>query len=236
MNSFFSRTELLIGGEALNKLKNSKVAIFGLGGVGGYVFEALLRSGVGSLVLVDNDTVDITNINRQILATNETIGKAKVEVAKARAYAINPDCHVETHKVFVLPETIDGFDFSEYDYIVDAIDTVSGKLAIISAAKSSCKPVISSMGTGNKLDPTLFAVADIFDTDSDPLARVMRRELRKRGINKLKCVYSKEKPIGSNGASTEGSPRRSVPGSISFVPSAAGLIIASEVIKDIITL
>ena len=221
----FSRTENLIGQAALEKLKNARVAVFGVGGVGGYVVEALARSGVGALDLIDNDKVQESNVNRQIIALHSTIGKQKTEVAAARVKDINPEIQVRTHNVFFLPETADLIDFSLFDYVVDAIDTVSGKIALIERAKGANVPVISSMGTGNKLNATAFEVADISKTSVCPLARVMRRELKKRGIEKVKVVYSKEEPKETIG---------SVPASISFVPPVAGLIIAGEVIKDLI--
>ena len=221
----FSRTENLIGQTALEKLKNARVAVFGIGGVGGYVVEALARSGVGALDLIDNDVVQESNVNRQIIALHSTIGKQKTEVAAARVKDINPEIQVRTHNVFFLPETADLIDFSLFDYVVDAIDTVSGKIALIERAKGANVPVISSMGTGNKLNATDFEVADISKTSVCPLARVMRRELKKRGIEKVKVVYSKEEPKATAG---------SVPASISFVPPVAGLIIAGEVIKDLI--
>ncbi len=221
----FSRTERLIGAEGIEKLKKARVAVFGVGGVGGYVVEALARSGVGTLDLIDNDVVSESNINRQIIALHSTLGKLKTEVAAARVKDINPEIKVRTHNVFFLPETADAFNFSHYDYVIDAIDTVSGKIALIERAKAANVPVISSMGTGNKLDPTAFAVADISKTSVCPLARVMRRELKKRGIEHVKVVYSTEEPHKTDG---------DVPSSISFVPSVAGLIIASEVIKDLI--
>lgn len=229
----FSRTEMLLGKEAITKLKNARVAVFGIGGVGGYVVEALARSGVGALDLVDNDTVSLSNLNRQIVALHSTIGKRKTEVAKARVLDINPDCNVQTHNVFFLPETASEFDFSNYDYVVDAIDTVSGKIALIAQAKFYNVPVISSMGTGNKLDPTAFEIADISKTTVCPLARVMRRELKKRGIEHVKVLYSKEEPITreTQETSENGKP---IPASIAFVPSVAGLVIAGEVIKDLI--
>lgn len=233
----FSRTELLIGEEALEKLKYSRVAVFGVGGVGGYVVEALARSGVGALDLIDNDCVDISNINRQIIATMDTIGKPKVEVAKERVLKINPNMTVHTHQMFYLPETADKFDFTEYDYVVDAIDTVSGKIALVVQAKEADSPIICAMGAGNKLDPTAFEVTDIYKTTVCPLAKVMRRELKKRGIKKLKVVYSKEQPISPKKTDQEEfikSGKRQIPGSIAFVPSVAGLIIAGEVIKDLI--
>lgn len=221
----FSRTAMLIGEDALLKLSTKRVAIFGIGGVGGYVVEALSRSGVGAFDLIDNDTVNITNINRQIIATHDTIGKLKVEVAKDRILSINPKAQVNTHNVFYLPENSDEFDFSQYDYIVDAVDTVTAKIDIIVKAKENNIPIISSMGTGNKLNPIQFEVADIYDTTVCPLARVMRRELKKRDIKSLKVIYSKEEPKDGEGRT---------PSSVAFVPSVAGLIIAGEVIKDLI--
>ena len=228
----FSRTALLIGEEGVEKLKKSRVAVFGVGGVGGYVVEALARSGVGALDLIDKDTVSESNINRQIIALHSTVGRLKTEVAAERVRDINPEICVRTHNTFYLPETADKFDFSEYDYIVDAIDTVSGKLSLIERANAMKIPVISSMGAGNKLNPTLFEVADISKTSVCPLARVMRRELKKRGIEHLKVVYSKEEPLPSTLVDPESG--KSIPGSIAFVPSVVGLIIAGEVIKDII--
>lgn len=228
----FSRTAILIGEENLQKLKNARVAVFGVGGVGGYVVEALARSGVGALDLIDKDTVSESNVNRQIIALHSTVGKLKTEVAAERARDINPEICVRTHNLFYLPETADQFDFSAYDYIVDAIDTVSGKIALIQRAKEVNTPVISSMGAGNKLDPTKFEVADISKTSVCPLARVMRRELKKRGIEHLKVVYSKEEPLPSPLIDEESG--KSIPGSVAFVPSVVGLIIAGEVIKDLI--
>lgn len=245
----FSRTELLLGAEAINKLKNAKVAVFGIGGVGGYAVEALARSGVGAFDLIDDDRVCLTNINRQIIATENTVGRYKVDVAKERILDINPKCEVITHKTFFMPDTKDQFDFSNYDYVVDAIDTVTGKKEIILCAKQSGVPVISSMGAGNKLDPTAFRVADIYETSVCPLARVMRGICRKNGIDRLKVVYSKEKPIKPKddlsvscrtncicppGTARKCTERRDIPGSAAFVPSVAGLIIAGEVVKDII--
>lgn len=228
----FSRTEMLIGKDALATLKKSRVAVFGAGGVGGYVIEALARSGVGAIDIIDNDTVSVSNINRQIIALRSTIGLLKTEVVKKRVEDINPECKVTVYETFVLPENIDTFDFGKYDYVVDAIDTVSGKLAIIEKAYNEGIPVISSMGTGNKLDPTKFVITDINKTSVCPLARVMRYELKKRGIKKLKVLFSTEEPIKPN---TEKDERGKVPpGSISFVPSVAGLIIGGEVIKDLI--
>lgn len=240
----FSRTELLIGQAALEKLKNSRVAIFGVGGVGGYVCEALVRSGVGHFDLIDNDTVSLTNINRQIIALHSTIGKLKVDVMKERMLDINPDVDVLVHPCFYLPETADQFDFSNYDYVVDAIDTVTGKIEIIVQADAHQVPVISSMGAGNKLNPAMMEVSDIYKTSVCPLARVMRRELKKRHIKHCKVVYSKEKAIQPSQASLEiyvadseeNFTKKSIPGSTAFVPSVAGLILASEVIKDLITL
>ena len=234
MLNSFSRTELIFGKDAMEKLASSRVAVFGIGGVGGYTVEALARSGVGALDLIDNDTVCLTNINRQIIATQKTIGRYKVDVAAERIAEINPDAVVRTYKTFYTPDTADEFDFSEYDYIVDAIDTVAGKLALAANADRAGVPIISSMGAGNKVDPTAFEVTDIYKTSVCPLARVMRYELKKRGIRKLKVVYSKETPITPRGdVEKESSVRRQVPGSNAFVPSVAGLIIAGEVIKDL---
>lgn len=227
-----SRTENLIGKGAVEKLQRSRVAVFGIGGVGSYVVEALARAGVGAMDLIDNDKVVFSNINRQIIALHSTVGEWKTEVAARRIRDINPAIQVRTHNLFFLPETADGFDFSGVDYVVDAIDTVSGKLALIEKAKALRIPVISSMGTGNKLDPTAFEVADISKTSVCPLARVMRRELKKRGIEHVKTVYSKEEPIENHARKEETG--KAVPASISFVPSVAGLIIAGEVIKDLI--
>jgi tRNA A37 threonylcarbamoyladenosine dehydratase len=242
----FSRTQLVFGKEAMDRLKGSRVAVFGVGGVGGYTVEALARSGVGAIDIIDNDKVCLTNINRQIIATGKTVGKYKVDVAKERIEEINPDCKVTAFKTFYMPETADRFDFTQYDYVVDAIDTVTGKIALIENAKKAGTPIISSMGAGNKVDPTAFEVADIYKTSVCPLARVMRYELKRRGIKKLKVVYSKEKPIppiadedpnGENGCLSKADKvagKKQVPGSTAFVPSVAGLIIAGEVIKDII--
>ena len=228
----FSRTALLIGEEGLKKLKNARVAVFGVGGVGGYVVEALARSGVGSLELIDKDVVSLSNINRQIIALHSTVGRLKTEVAAERARDINPDIDVTVRNVFYLPETAAEFDFTAYDYVVDAIDTVSGKIALIEQSKKANVPVISCMGAGNKLDATAFEVADITKTSVCPLARVMRRELKKRGIEHVKVVYSKEEPKESQAKDEEtGKP---IPASIAFVPSVAGLILAGEVIKDLI--
>ena len=226
----FSRTELLIGSEKLNKLKNSTVAVFGVGGVGGFVAEALARCGIGHIVLIDNDVVSLTNLNRQVIALQSTIGMPKTEVMKNRITDINPSAVVEVKNCFYLPETSGEFDFSKYDYVVDAIATVTGKIQLVMQANESGVPVISSMGTGNKLDPTAFEVADIYKTSVCPLARVMRYELKKRGIKKLKVVYSKEKPVDIGDVAIDGG--KNV-GSLAFVPSVAGLIIASEVVKDL---
>ena len=225
----FSRTEALLGADAVEKLQSKRVAVFGIGGVGGYVLEALVRSGVGALDLIDNDVVSLSNINRQIVALHSTVGRKKTEVAAERARDINPQVKICTHEVFFLPETATDFDFSCYDYVVDAIDTVSGKIALIESAKRANVPVISAMGAGNKLDATAFEVADISKTTVCPLARVMRRELKKRGIEHVKVVYSKEE--AKTGALENGKP---VPASVAFVPSVMGLIIAGEVIKDLI--
>ncbi len=228
----FSRTELLLGKESMEKLKKARVAVFGVGGVGGYVVEALARGGVGALDLIDKDVVSESNINRQIIALHSTIGRLKTEVAAERVKDINPNIVVRTHNVFYFPENADSFDFSQYDYIVDAIDTVSGKIALVERARAADTPIICSMGTGNKLDPTAFEVADISKTSVCPLARVMRRELKKRGIEHVKVVYSKEEPIPT--ASKDEETGKPVPGSVSFVPSVAGLIIAGEIIKDLL--
>ncbi len=227
-----SRTAMLIGEEGVEKLKKARVAVFGVGGVGGYVVEALARSGVGALDLVDKDVVSISNLNRQIIALRSTVGRLKTEVAAERVKDINPEISVRCHNLFYLPETADEFDFSAYDYIVDAIDTVSGKIALIERAKAANIPVISSMGAGNKLDPTAFEVADITKTSVCPLARVMRRELKKRGVDHVKVVYSKEEPMSSKRIDEESG--KPIAGSIAFVPSAVGLIISGEVIKDLI--
>ena len=214
---------MLIGDEALLRLADARVAVFGIGGVGGYVVEALARSGVGALDLIDRDVVDITNINRQIIASQATIGRGKAEVAAERIALINPDCRVEVYPLFYLPETADQFDFSQFDYVVDAVDTVTAKLSLVERAAEAGVPILSAMGAGNKLDPTAYRVADIYDTSICPLARVMRRECKKRGIRSLKVVYSTEKPI------CVGRP----PGSIAFAPAACGLVMASEVIRDL---
>ena len=233
MEDMFSRTRMLLGDEAMARLSKARVAVFGVGGVGGHAVEALARSGVGELDLIDSDRVALSNLNRQIIATRDTLGMLKVEAAKARVLSINPDCRVVTWPVFYLPETADRFDFSQYDYIIDAIDTVAGKLQLIEAAKAAGVPVISSMGAGNKLDPTAFRVADISETSVCPLARVMRRELKKRGIDHVKVVYSTE-PALSPAPAAEETGRRATPGSVAFVPAVAGLVLAGEVIRDLI--
>lgn len=229
MQDQFSRTELLIGKEGIEKLKNSKIAIFGIGGVGSYVVEGLARAGIGKFILVDNDGISISNINRQIIATRKTIGMAKVEVAKERIHDINPDAQVEIYKELFMPDSKMNLDKS-IDYIVDAIDTITAKIELAVRAEKLDIPIISSMGTGNKLDPTKFEITDIYKTSVCPLAKVMRKELKERGVKKLKVVYSKEEPIKVNFIED----KKRVPGSISFVPSVVGLIIAGEVIKDII--
>ena len=237
---------MLLGEEAMKKLAASRVAVFGVGGVGGYVVEALARSGVGQIDVIDNDTVALSNLNRQIIATMDTVGRNKVDVIAERILSINPDAIVYRHKCFYLPETAEEFDFTCFDYVVDAIDTVTGKIQLILQAKEAGVPVISAMGAGNKLDPARFEVADIYQTSVDPLARVMRRELKKRGVESLKVVYSKEKPLqplaeqepaeetGQESGNEEAlHQRRSTPGSLAFVPSVAGLIIAGEVVRDL---
>lgn len=260
MEKRFERTQMLLGEEKMNRLSSARVAVFGVGGVGGYVVEALARSGVGALDLIDNDRVDESNINRQIIATYRSVGRPKVEVAKERVLDINPDCAVTIHETFYLPENAGEFDFTQYDYVVDAIDTVTGKITLVLQAKEAGVPIISAMGAGNKLDPTAFEVADLYETSVCPLAKVMRRELKKRGVDHLKVVYSREKALTPMGPETDtekemvhalrdadsGNPvddasnasdfrvrRRSTPGSIAFVPSVVGLIIAGEVVKDL---
>ena len=235
----YARTRLLLGEDGVTKLRNAKVILFGLGGVGGYAAEALARSGVGEMHLVDDDTVSLTNLNRQMLALHSTVGKYKVDVAAERIKDIDPSIRVVTYKTFYLPETADQFDFSQFDYVLDAIDTVTGKLQLITQAKTAGVPVISCMGTGNKLDATDFRVADIAKTSGCALARIMRKECAKRGIKGVKVVYSEELPrepmeTGETEPQREGSSRRSTPGSVTFVPGAAGLIMAGEVIKDLI--
>lgn len=231
----FSRTELLLGKEAMKRLSAARVAVFGVGGVGGYTVEALARSGIGNIDLIDNDRVSESNINRQIIALDSTVGQYKTEAMRARIADISPDCLVTVHNMFFMPDNADSIDFSAYDYVVDAIDTITGKIEIIMRAKASGIPVISSMGAGNKLDPTAFEVSDIYKTSVCPLARVMRREMKKRGVRSLKVVYSREeavKPVDPDISQLSGKP---VPGSTAFVPPVVGLIIASEVVKDIIT-
>lgn len=236
MQEEFSRTGLLIGEEGLQKLKDTKVAVFGVGGVGGYVVEALVRSGVGSFVLIDNDEVSVSNLNRQIIATVDTIGKPKVEVMRERILSINPKAEVELHQCFYLPDNAESFDFSQYDYVVDAVDTVTAKIDIILRAQAAGVPVISAMGAGNKLDPTKFEVTDIYKTTMCPLAKVMRKELKQRRVKKLKVVYSTEPAMTpmETGGESKGTAGRPAPGSIAFVPSVAGLIVAGEVVKDIV--
>ena len=234
MSEEFSRTELLLGKDAIDRLAESRVAIFGVGGVGGYVAEALARCGVGKFDLIDNDTVSLSNINRQIIATHKTVGMNKVNVMRDRIVDINTEAEVRIYNCFYLPETHDDFDFRNYDYVVDAVDTVAAKLDIVMQANEAGIPVISSMGAGNKLDPCGFMVSDIYKTSVCPLAKVMRHELKKRNVKSLKVVYSKEEPISVSAPLEEGSKRRSIPGSISFVPSTVGLIIASEIVKDIV--
>lgn len=234
MSEIFERTELLIGSEALKKLQNARVAVFGAGGVGGYVIEALVRSGIGELDIIDKDTVSESNLNRQIIAVRQTIGMYKAQAAAERALSINPDIRVHIHNTFYTPETADQFDFSRYSYVVDAVDTVSAKIELVMRAKASGTPIISSMGAGNKLHPERFEIADIYQTSVCPLARVMRRELKKRGIDHLKVVYSKEEPVTPSIRLTDPVTGKAVPASIAFVPSAAGLIIAGEVIRDLL--
>ena len=231
----FSRTEMLLGEAAMERLYKAKVAVFGVGGVGGYVVEALARCGIGRLDLCDSDTVSVSNLNRQILATHSTVGMLKVEAAKKRIADINPACVVRTYPFFYLPDTADRFDFKEYDYIVDAIDTVTGKLQLVERAVAAGTPIICSMGTGNKLDPSAFQVADISKTSMCPLARIMRKELGKRGIKHLKVVYSQEEALSPTGWEEEAAAlgKRQIPGSVAFVPGAAGLILAGEVIRDL---
>lgn len=251
--TWYSRTAILLGAESIEKLENATVAVFGIGGVGGFAAEALARSGVGNLELIDHDTVSVSNINRQIVALCSTVGKYKVDVMKDRILDINPKINVTAHKCFYLPETAGQFDFSKYDYVVDCIDTVTGKLQLVEAAKTAGVPIICSMGAGNKLDPTAFEVADISKTSVCPLAKVMRRELKKRNIKNVKVVYSKEEPVEAKAGTGEehvfgktavitqeeketdnGGRRKSIPGSCAFVPSVAGLILAGEVIKDLV--
>ena len=245
----FSRTELLFGKEAMDILEKSRVAVFGVGGVGGYTVEALVRSGVGAIDLIDDDKVCLTNLNRQIIATRKTVGQYKTDVCMERIHDINPDCKVTVHKCFFLPETKEQFDFSQYTYVVDAVDTVTAKIALVMACQEAGVPIISSMGAGNKLNPAEFEVSDIYKTSVCPLAKVMRRELKKRNVKHLKVVYSKEKPVRPiedmgiscrtncicpPGAEHTCTQRRAIPGSVAFVPSVAGLIIAGEVVKDLV--
>lgn len=244
----FSRTQLLLGEDAMERLKNARVAVFGVGGVGGYVCEALVRSGVGAFDLIDDDKVCLTNINRQIIATRKTVGQYKAEVMRDRMLEINPDVKVNIYKCFFLPENADDFPFSEYDYVVDAVDTVTAKIELVMKCQEAGVPIISSMGAGNKIEASAFKVADIYKTKMCPLAKVMRRELKKRGVKKLKVVYSEEKPIRPledmsiscrtncicpPGAQHKCTERRDIPGSLAFVPSVAGLIIAGEIVKDL---
>lgn len=230
----FTRTELLLGTEAMERLANARVAVFGVGGVGGYAVEALARSGVGTLDLIDSDRVCLSNLNRQIIATHATIGQYKVDAAAERIHSICPNTTVNVHRCFYLPETVDQFDFTQYDYVIDAIDTVTGKLELVMQAQKAGVPIICSMGAGNKLDPSAFRVADIYETKVCPLAKVMRTECRKRGIRKLKVVYSEEQPLRPSGMVQDDTPfRRSTPGSTAFVPSVVGLIIAGEVICEL---
>ncbi|MBE7003835.1 MAG: tRNA threonylcarbamoyladenosine dehydratase [Ruminococcaceae bacterium] len=230
----YERTRMLLGGEAMAKLRGARVAVFGVGGVGGYVVEALARSGVGALELIDNDVVSLTNLNRQIIATRETVGRFKTDVAAERVASIDPETEVRTYRSFFLPETAGEFDFTRYDYVVDAIDTVAGKISLVLNAQAAGTPIISSLGTGNKLDPTKLELGDIYSTSVCPLARVMRRELRKRGVKRLKVLWSREEPIVPL-PSEEQTERRGLPGSTAFVPAAGGLIIASEVVRDLIS-
>lgn len=233
----FSRTQLLLGEKAMNRLASSRIAIFGIGGVGGYVVEALARSGVGALDLVDNDTVSLTNLNRQIIALHSTLGQFKVDVARDRILDISPSCRVQTYRTFFLPETASLFDFAQYDYVVDAVDTVKAKLELVLSAKEAGVPIISCMGAGNKLNPSAFRIDDIYSTSVCPLARVMRSECRKHGIDHLKVLYSTEPPITPFVSGDEQPPdgKRSIPGSTAFVPSVAGLMIAADVISDLIS-
>lgn len=232
MQTQFSRTELQLGKEAMEKLRASSVAVFGVGGVGGYVVEALARTGIGTLALFDNDTVSLTNLNRQIIATHSTIGEYKVDVAKRRILDINPEAKVIANRMFFLPENAKEIDFTGFDYVVDAIDTVTGKIELVMCAKKADVPIICSMGAGNKLEASMLEVADIYQTSVCPLAKVMRRELKERGIEKCKVVYSKEQPCKPL-ASDEVTSKRQVPASNAFVPAAAGLIMAGEVVKDL---
>ena len=235
MDDPFIRTRMLLGEEGLRRLQEARVAVFGLGGVGGYAVEALARSGIGSLDLIDSDTVSVSNLNRQILATHSTVGMLKVDAARQRVLDINPACNVRTYPIFYTPDTAGQFDFTQYDYIVDAIDTVTGKLALVERAKAADTPIICCMGTGNKLDASAFRVADISKTAMCPLARVMRKELSKRGIRHLKVVYSQEEALTPTGWEEEAAAlgKRQIPGSVAFVPGAAGLLLAGEVVRDL---
>ena len=236
MKEEFVRTAMLLGEEAIDKLQKARVAVFGVGGVGGYTVEALARCGVGALDLIDSDTVSRSNINRQILATHSTVGMLKVDAAKERVLDINPECVVTTWPIFYLPETAEQFDFTQYDYIVDCIDTVTGKLQLVERAVAAGTPIICSMGTGNKLDPSAFLVADIAKTSMCPLARIMRKELKKRGIDHIKVVYSQEEALtpAVDEEELKRTGKRQIPGSVAFVPGAAGLVLAGEVIRDLI--
>lgn len=247
MHDALIRTEMLLGADHMKRLRNARIAVFGIGGVGGYAVEALARSGIGNLDLIDNDRVAASNLNRQIIALHSTLGKAKVEIAASRVHDIDPDIHVRTYQTFYLPQTRDMFDFSSYDYVVDCIDTVSGKLDLVMQCRNAGTHIISAMGTGNKLDPTKLELADIYETSVCPLARVMRKELRRRGVKHLKVVYSKEEPLTplfspapeeapTHGPESFGNKRRAVPGSSAFVPPVAGLIIASFVVRDLLNL
>ena len=231
MTSWLDRTELLLGHDAIEQLARAHVAVFGVGGVGGFAIEALARSGIGQLTIVDSDAVDLTNLNRQIIATTETLGKAKVDVMAQRILSINPNCLVHPRRCFYLPETANEFDFHSFDYVVDAVDTVTAKLQLIEEAQRCNTPIICSMGAANKLDPTAFTVADIYDTSACPLAKVIRKECRKRGIGYLKVVYSQEPAIKTSSSSAD---ERPTPGSVAFVPPVAGLILASEVVKGLV--
>ena len=229
-----ARTEMLLGAEAMERLSRARVAVFGLGGVGGYIAEALCRSGIGQLDLIDNDRVALTNLNRQILATHETLGQKKVDAARARLLSIRPDCVIRTYDTFFLPETADAFDFTQYDYVADAIDTVAGKIELVLRARAAGVPIISAMGTGNKLDPSRLELADIYETDVCPLCRVMRRELRRRGVEHLRVLYSRETPIRPlNPPAEEAGTKRSIPGSTAFVPPCAGLMMAAEIVREL---
>lgn len=234
----FTRIRMLAGDDGMKKLRNARAAVFGVGGVGGYAAEALVRSGIGEIDLFDNDTISVTNINRQIIATDETVGRYKVDVMRERALAINPDIKVSAHNCFYMPDNAEDYDLSVYSYIIDAVDTVTAKIELIARAQSAGVPIISCMGTGNKLNPAMLEVADIYGTSVCPLARVMRRELKKRGIKKLKVVYSREEPICPDAEQNDeaNGAKRAVPGSTAFVPAAAGLIAASEAVREIIKL